>query len=234
MKTVILFSALLGSSILIARSHGCLGRVRLEHVNQTYVYLAPNPSDPEANLIKVTGNGYTAQIWYGVGNVLQTDTLKLLEGSDTVFTDEGSPLFPRACVADTYGGDRITAQIRVWDNRGGSVSTWAAALMDPTIAQGTSPLLHGVVLSGLASDGTPVLGDANLYVLMPNFKISIAPEPSSLGLLSLGIVFLTCWSCPPSREKCVSTPRRSSLIFCNRAKGRCRRRFTVGEQGRAC
>jgi hypothetical protein len=79
-------------------------------------------------------------------------------------------------------------QVRVWDNKGGTVSTWAAALADQTVAKGTSALFASQALGGAGSPpSTPPQMTG-----WTSFNVSAVPEPSviALGALGLGALLL--------------------------------------------
>jgi len=62
-------------------------------------------------------------------------------------------------------------QLRVWNNLGGTVTSWAAAKANPTLARGSSVLF--TVPAPLAGDVTP----PNL-VGLTSFNL-VAPEPTA-------------------------------------------------------
>jgi hypothetical protein len=75
-------------------------------------------------------------------------------------------------------------EIRAWDNRGGTVDTWAKVLADPTVARGTSGTFLSGSLGGVGPDGP---------ILPPNttgwqsFGLFVVPEPSTIALAVLGL-----------------------------------------------
>jgi hypothetical protein len=92
------------------------------------------------------------------------------------------------------------AQVRAWDNRGGTITTWAAAMAAaPDVARGVSAPFTLFAL-GDPNDGTKL--PANLIVTdstSPNFRqgfasfnIAPVPEPGviALGVLGLGALLL--------------------------------------------
>jgi CHU_C Type IX secretion signal domain/HYR domain/Immunoglobulin domain/Bacterial Ig-like domain len=115
----------------------------------------PEPSDPTLALCgNATTNGgnmnytghsllvgttYTAQLWAGP---LGTPDAALTLAATTTFltnaTSRGFIVAPTSAVAiaSIPAGALATVQLRVWDNKGGTVSNWAGALADPTVALG--------------------------------------------------------------------------------------------------
>lgn len=88
---------------------------------------------------------------------------------------------------DTYGGDFITMQLRVWDNRGGTVESWAEAMADPGIPRGKSNLITSWELAGLDALGQPHLAQGNLGAGLQMFNLFQIPEPDVATLLWMGL-----------------------------------------------
>ena len=84
---------------------------------------------------------------------------------------------------DAGGAARI--QIRAWNNMGGTVNTWAEALLRQDVAKGISATFTSLPLGG----GT--LQPPNLQGLT-SFNLTIVPEPGviALGVLGLGALLL--------------------------------------------
>ena len=87
----------------------------------------------------VFGTIYTAQLW---GGPLGSSDAALTLAATTTFltnaTSRGFIVAPTSAVAITSvpAGSLATVQLRVWDNKGGTVSNWAGVLADPTVARG--------------------------------------------------------------------------------------------------
>jgi len=93
-------------------------------------------------------------------------------------------------VPGTTAGAFGTFQLRAWDNKGGTVGTWAAAMADPTIARGSSALFTPTFpLGGLTSPPTTPPG---LQGLTSFNLVAVVPEPGviALGVLGLGALLL--------------------------------------------
>ena len=75
-------------------------------------------------------------------------------------------------------------EIRAWDNRGGTVSTWDAVLANPSVARGTSGTFLSGGLGGIDSSGNPVIPPNTSG--WQSFGLYIVPEPSTIALAVLG------------------------------------------------
>jgi len=146
------------------------------------------------------GTGFTVQLWGGPGGsteghlLLATLAAAGNPAASTTFrtgTAAGGLLtagLPSAVAnipnAPAGSGSRATMQLRAWDNKGGTITTWAQAVGDVTVASGASPLFTPPFDLG----GGPVT-PPNLIGLV-SFNIAPVPEPSAiaLGVLGLGTV----------------------------------------------
>lgn len=75
-------------------------------------------------------------------------------------------------------------QVRAWDNRGGTINTWAGVLADGSVARGVSaPFTTSVSIAPMA---------AGYLVGMQSFNLTVIPEPSfmAVGALGLGLFLL--------------------------------------------
>jgi hypothetical protein len=73
-----------------------------------------------------------------------------------------------------------TVQMRVWDNQGGTIADWSAALAQPpgTELVGVSPLINVGPIGSFTTTGPNLVG-------LQSFNLTYIPEPSSLGLVAL-------------------------------------------------
>jgi len=146
----------------------------------------------------LAGTGFTAALYGGPAN---SGTLDLLSTATfrTAVTLLGyitPPATPLVMVPTVPAGGFASFEVRAWDNRGGTVTTWAAVLNDPSIARGQSgvfsPSLQAgpLPLGGTPPGGTPVT-PPNLAGLT-SFNIAPVPEPGviALGVLGLGALLL--------------------------------------------
>ena len=94
-------------------------------------------------------------------------------------------------VPNVGASDRATFQVRVWDSRGGTITTWAQVLADNTIPRGFSTVFD--LPYQLGGFGQPPGPAPNLEGLT-SFQLFIVgiPEPSviALGVLGAGCLFL--------------------------------------------
>ena len=92
----------------------------------------------------------------------------------------------------------MTLQLRAWDNRGGTVLTWDAAVADPNVARGKSLLVLNYGLSGVDANNALRVPAANLAAAgLHSFGLYIIPEPSviAIGALALGALLLRRRAC---------------------------------------
>lgn len=85
----------------------------------------------------LAGPGYTCELWAGpLGTpdaalvLLSTVPFRVGSGSGFIVAP------PAVAVAGVPAGALATVQVRAWDNKGGTISNWAGALADPTVARG--------------------------------------------------------------------------------------------------
>jgi hypothetical protein len=146
----------------------------------------------------LAGTGFTATLWglessQVTGNV---DANNLVLIGTTVFrtTTSGNfagtviqPAAPSAVPGVALGSDRGTFQMRVWDNKNGTIATWDQALTSGT-ALGSSDLF--TVPFSLGGTLSPPNTPPNLQGLQ-SFQLTV-PEPSviALGVLGAGCLFL--------------------------------------------
>jgi hypothetical protein len=134
----------------------------------------------------LTGSGYSAQLWAGVLGTAEGE-LAAVTGSLTSFRTGGFAGFwapPTGAVAipGVAEGGMATLQVRAWDNKGGTLTSWADALADQTVAVGSSALFTSPALGGLSP--APVLLGAT------SFNLYAVPEPSTFVLAGLGAAAL--------------------------------------------
>ena len=159
------------------------------------IQLQLDPCNPGGSTVQVVGTGYSAEIWLAIGDTADDGDLHTLQVSGQ-FDNQGVIRFQgfRIYVPGGFGGDLITLQLRVWDNRGGSVSSWEAAAANPAIASGKSVLIrNALVLGGVNRSGGPEPGRPSFYGAHRSFSISaVCPEPAGWLLLGVaaGLAFL--------------------------------------------
>ena len=139
----------------------------------------------------VSGTNYSAQIWYGPAGT-QQDALQGAPSSTIVpfrtTAATGGFIQNQAAAVTLAGVDFGTTgaiQMRVWDNQGGLITSWAAAVA-AGVATGYSDIFQ-VAMSANASIPPPNM------VGLTSFNLTTAvPEPSviALGVLGLGALLL--------------------------------------------
>ena len=141
----------------------------------------------------LVGTGFTVAIW-GVNTTLADSALTdaaVQPLSAVGFRVTTNPslmgfLQPPALapsVPGVVGGttDRAKFIIRAWDNKGGTITTWAQVLADNSIARGESTIFTVNAPLGLAPSITP----PNM-VGFESFQLHVVPEPSVIALGALG------------------------------------------------
>lgn len=199
MKTLFLFI----STILLHAPWAVFGQGSLTYSNvrmsrDAYVFL-PHPDDPYKQTVSnsvsdfagsqiVRGDGFYAELWWAPRAVAEETDLSPHELTKVTFRADGR-INGRAKLdfPDTHGGDFITMQLRVWDNRGGTVESWAEAMADPEIPRGKSNLITSWELSGVDALGQPHLGNGNLGSGLKMFNLFLIPEPNCAALLWMGL-----------------------------------------------
>lgn len=144
------------------------------------------------------GTGYTVQLWGASGVLASDSTLALAASGTSTFRTQtaAAGIFNEtaAILNNVPGGasSHATLQLRVWDNKGGTITTWDAA----NIAW-----QNGQIAAGKGSlFGVDALGDggavaAPLLLNMTSFQLSMVPvpEPSTIALAlagGVGMLFL--------------------------------------------
>jgi len=147
----------------------------------------------------LAGTGFTATLWGGdAATVTGTaDANNLVLIGTTVFrtTTSGNfagtiiqPASPSAVPGVTDPAQRGTFQMRVWDNKGGTILTWDQAITTAGVAFGSSDLF--TVPFSLGGTAVPPNPPVNLQGLQ-SFQLTV-PEPSviALGVLGAGCLFM--------------------------------------------
>ena len=126
----------------------------------------------------LAGSGFTAQLWGGP----DANSLAPATGASTeTFVIAGfwqTPANP-AIIPTVPLGSVAQLQVRVWDNRGGTITTWSQAVAVGDV------LGESAVFSQYLGSELPL----NLYGLT-SFNIHESPEPSTFALMALGAIAL--------------------------------------------
>jgi hypothetical protein len=126
----------------------------------------------------VFGTNFTAQLWYGQAGTTRMDDLQAVtsvEGTRT-FRSAGSfngfiQQSPDPAILDGIPYDTTAAiQMRVWDNRGGAITSWEQAMV-------------------AAVDGTLATGYSDIFTSLP-LVAPPNPPPGMSGLASFNLTFI--------------------------------------------
>jgi len=130
----------------------------------------------------LAGSGFSAELWAGSNGTVE-GSLAAVAGSLSTFRTGGFAgfWFPPAGgipIPGVLEGGIATLQVRVWDNAGGTITSWAGA-SSGNLAKGVSALFQSTPLGGLSAP--PVLDNMRSFNLQ-----STVPEPSTFVLAGLG------------------------------------------------
>jgi len=144
----------------------------------------------------LVGTGFTAALFGGASGITDENSPNLAFVAQATFrTTVGNlgfinnPTAAQAVPGSTAGGFG-TFQLRAWDNHSGAITTWAAAMADPTVARGSSALFTPAFQLG-GPTPTGVVTPPGLAGLT-SFNLAVVPEPGviALGVLGLGALLL--------------------------------------------
>ncbi|MGA4579662.1 PEP-CTERM sorting domain-containing protein [Limisphaera sp. VF-2] len=137
----------------------------------------------------LAGSGYTAQLFAAPGAGQPESSLQPATPT-TTFRTGAAAGFVAIVTATLQGVPKdapvATLQMRVWDNRGGTVTTWAQAealWLSGQLAAGKSPLFNVNAIGGDLNTPPNLVG-------LQSFNIYYIPEPGTLALLGLGALGL--------------------------------------------
>lgn len=154
---------------------------------------AANLSNPMGSTVyhgtPLAGTGFTAQLWAGpsAGALQAPDAGTGTRGFSTVAALAG---YLASGVTAQYAGLAAgtvqTLQVRAWDNQGGTITSWAQVMANPTqIPHGWSTTFQSPALTVAPTPPSVTPG-------MTSFNLAVVPEPSliALGALGLGALVL--------------------------------------------
>jgi len=146
----------------------------------------------------LNGSGYTVALYAGPKNtpaqslqLVATSSFRPASGNDL----PAGLWFPSAVSVPGVGpGQRVSVEIRVWDNHGGTLNTWDQVLADNSAARGTSGAFSplGILGAPLGTVEGPGADSPLILVGLTSFNLALVPEPTVLGIgvLGLGAWFL--------------------------------------------
>jgi len=137
----------------------------------------------------LNGPGFTMALFAGAQGTA-SDQLRLAASAPLRSSATGA--LPAGLIVSMLGlqidgvapGGIAQLEIRAWDNRGGTVDTWAKVQADPTVARGTSGTFLSGALGGVGPDG-PILAPNTTG--WQSFGLFVVPEPSTIALAVLGL-----------------------------------------------
>jgi len=135
----------------------------------------------------LNGTGFTAQLW--AANSASPDSA-LVSIAQTSFRTASTlslqgflqPVASNPIVSDTPSDPAQNAkfQLRVWDNKGGTITSWAQVLQRDDVARGWSTIFTVPFQLGAGTLGSPNL------IGLESFQLFVVPEPSVIALGALG------------------------------------------------
>jgi len=136
----------------------------------------------------LSGTGFTFALFGGSsdGNLQLLGTTTFRTGTGAGFTIAGSPT---VMVPGVPAGGVARLQVRAWDNRGGTVTTWQDALASNATggsAAGQSAIFNSRQLGGTDAGGTIFLTPTALFGMESFNLLAPVPEPSTIALGILG------------------------------------------------
>jgi hypothetical protein len=141
----------------------------------------------------LAGTGFTSQLW-GIGGIT-TDSSALLpiQNGTSIFRTGGAAgigIETAAAIQNAPGGpgSHATLQVRVWDNRGGTITTWQQALGAFYGGQGSIGYSDLFGVDNLGDNGSTL---PPLLLNLRSFSLNSIPEPSGSLLLGFGALCIT-------------------------------------------
>lgn len=167
------------------------GNPNASHVGQSGNGLEIPTGTTVYNGALLTGAGYTFAFFAGPSGSA-SNTLSLY-GSTSFRTGGGAGLVvgATATLSNVNAGQQATFQIRVWNNQGGTITTWAAAeaaWLAGTTDASVTPLVLSAPLGGTDSNNVSVVPPVSSGWV--SFNSYTVPEPTTMTLAGLGAAAL--------------------------------------------
>jgi hypothetical protein len=142
-------------------------------LGQTINFQGGKVFDSQGN--PLSGAGFSAQLWAG-----STPDPTLMSGLTPITTFQSGAQagnIVTVSVAQPFvpPGSTVSLQVRVWDNKGGTISTYAAAVADGSTRFGTGAVVQVVVPAGTLTPPPPS------YLGLFGFSISFPPTISGIA-----------------------------------------------------
>ena len=147
----------------------------------------------------LSGAGYTAQLFGGPAGAADNNLMALLPQTffRTTPSQAGIVTNVDVVVPGVAPGRVARLQMRVWENRGGTIQSWLAAVHDPTLQSGASPSFDSPPLTPQNTSEPVVLTGLRSFTLCP-LRFS-TPVPLGNGVYSIGL------SAVPGRAYAIET-----------------------------
>ncbi len=174
------------TTLIHAQGQISVGRSHLIPILPVYRLL--DPCDDTGPRDRALGANYSAELWLAVGANAQETSLSRTEAVPVVNLQPDGRFWIGSgyTVNGIVALERVTLQVRVWENRGGEIASWLEASQRNDVAFGKSSLIRNYYLGGVTSDGTGYLALSIFDFLGPITISTVCPEPSSYLLLALG------------------------------------------------
>ena len=134
----------------------------------------------------LTGSGFTAQLWAANGAGQSESALIASPGAITTFRTGAAAGFVAFTTATLTGVPRdapvATLQLRVWDNQGGTITSWVQAISFG-IRYGKSALFEVNAIGGDFNPNPFLTG-------IQSFNLIEVPEPFTITLFSVSALLL--------------------------------------------
>ena len=152
------------------------------------VDLTPGVDEPVSGCSGLLlGTGYTAQLFGGSAGTADINLMALTPKTtfQTTPAQAGYVISVAVVVPSVAPGQIARLQMRVWDNRGGTVTSWQAATNYPTVQSGTSPSFDSPPLTSLTTSEPVILTGLQSFSICP-LRLS-APVPLGNGVFSIRV-----------------------------------------------
>jgi hypothetical protein len=135
---------------------------------------------------RLSGTGFTAELWGGVLGAADTALTAAQSGGrvSSFQTGNAAGYFTAGTTAVIDGvapGASARLQVRAWDNRTGTITSWAQVMANPTVLRGYSSSFDSLALGGGALTPPNMVGLTSFNLFVP------VPEPSVVVLGALGL-----------------------------------------------
>ncbi len=182
MKRTLITALILGSACAAALGQGAIQFANLGTSEATSTTVDAPVFDMDMTT-KVSGNGCSAQLFYGVLGTPDENLTPLASPvlGFNAFPFDGYTMPPQSVqIPGIPTGASARLQMRVWNNQGGSVTTYDdASIRGASTSFDSAPLGNSLNFSSV-----PVMQG------LQSFSLAVVPEPSALALALVGAAAL--------------------------------------------